>query len=204
MSDDRSPSGARDAALRDELLAMRAEDLRVRTRLAADGSLFEGYHPEMEAVHRANAARLREILDAHGWPGHARVGADGAEAAWLVAQHAIGEPDMQRRCLTLLTDAAERGDVPAWQPAYLEDRVHGFEGRPQRYGTQWDVDAEGRPFPLPIEDPDGVEARRAAVGLEPLAMLLARAEPETPLPPEVRARKKVQEAVWLRRVGWRA
>ena len=29
----------------------------------ADGSLFEGYHPRMEAVHRHNAARLREIAE---------------------------------------------------------------------------------------------------------------------------------------------
>lgn len=48
--------------LRAELVAMEADDLRVRARLAADRSLFHGYHPEMEAVHRRNAARLREII----------------------------------------------------------------------------------------------------------------------------------------------
>jgi hypothetical protein len=54
--------------LRDELLAMAAEDRAVRAELAADGSLFAGYHPRMEAVHRRNAARLTEIIEAHGWP----------------------------------------------------------------------------------------------------------------------------------------
>src|SRR5262245_52910998 len=99
--------------LRDELVFMEEEDLRVRAELAADGSRFDGYHPLMEEVHRRNAARLREIIDAHGWPGDHLAGENGAKAAWLIAQHAIGEPSFQRRCLELLQAAAEAGDVPA-------------------------------------------------------------------------------------------
>jgi hypothetical protein len=49
--------------LRDKLVSMEEEDLRVRDELAADGSLSDGYHPRMEEVHRRNAARLREIID---------------------------------------------------------------------------------------------------------------------------------------------
>jgi hypothetical protein len=41
----------------------------VDSALANDGSLFDGYHLAMEAVHRRTAARLGQILDAHGWPG---------------------------------------------------------------------------------------------------------------------------------------
>jgi hypothetical protein len=44
--------------LKTELLSMAAEDLRVREELARDGSLFEGYHPRMRAVHERNAAGL--------------------------------------------------------------------------------------------------------------------------------------------------
>ena len=54
--------GARQT-LRDKLVSMEEEDLRVRDELAADGSLSDGYHPRMEEVHRRNAARLREIID---------------------------------------------------------------------------------------------------------------------------------------------
>ena len=49
--------------VREELLAMAAEDLRVRSELAADGSLFRGYDLRMRAVHSANADRLAAILD---------------------------------------------------------------------------------------------------------------------------------------------
>src|SRR5262249_58872924 len=59
---------AMDAALRDELLAMAGEDQRVRAELAADGSLFDGYHPRMEEVHRRNAARLTAIIEGHASP----------------------------------------------------------------------------------------------------------------------------------------
>ncbi len=189
-----------DEALRAELLAMAAEDMRVRAALEAAGELAGGYAPRMEAVHRRNAARLRALVARHGWPTRALAGDDGAEAAWLVVQHAIGEPAFLRATLPVLWDAAARGDVPAWQAAMLEDRIRAFEGRPQRYGTQFHPDADGWPRPHPIEDPDGVEARRAAVGLEPLAARQARLGRE-----DVgdRARFEREYHAWLRRVGWR-
>jgi hypothetical protein len=129
--------------LRRELLALATEDGRVRQELAAEGSLYEGYHPRMEAVHQRNAASLATILDEHGWPVPSLIGPEGAEAAWLIAQHAIGEPAFQRRCLRLLQEAAGAGDLPAWRPAILEDRIRMFEGRRQLYGTQLEPDHEG-------------------------------------------------------------
>lgn len=189
-------------ALRRELRALAEEDARVRDALAADGSLFEGYHPRMEAIHRRHAARLSVILDQHGWPGQGMMGEQAGEAAWLIAQHAIGEPAFQRRCLRLLQDAAGRGEVPRWQPAMLEDRVRVLEGRSQVYGTQLEPDEEGRPRPCVIEDPDRVDERRRAAGLEPLAERLARSE-RIRLPAD-RARFEREREAWLRRVGWRS
>jgi hypothetical protein len=187
--------------LRRELLALATEDGRVRQELAAEGSLYEGYHPRMEAVHRRNAARLATILDEHGWPIPSLVGPEGGEAAWLLAQHGIGEPTFQRRCLRLLQEAAGAGDLPAWQPATLEDRIRMFEGRPQLYGTQLEPDHEGRLRPYLIEDPERVEERRRAVGLEPLDVRLA-GEQRVPVPTHWKRFEREYEA-WLRRVGWR-
>jgi hypothetical protein len=187
--------------LRRELLALVEEDRRVRAELVEEGTLFDGYHPRMEAVHRRNAAYLAETIDRHGWPGAVLVGDDGADAAWLIAQHAIGEPEFQRRCLAALHDAAERGEISRWQPAMLEDRIRVFEGRDQRYGTQLRVADDGTLHPHPIEDADGVEERRRAVGLEPLAERLAKAE-RVPAPMDREAYERGYEA-WLRRVGWR-
>lgn len=81
---------------------MRAEDTRVRQELLESGELGGSYVPRMEAIHIRNAARLRELIAVHGWPDETIAGKDGAEAAWLIVQHAIGEPEFQREMLRLL------------------------------------------------------------------------------------------------------
>lgn len=193
--------------LRDELVAMAAEDERVRAELAADGSLFDGYHPAMRAVHDRNAARLTAIIDAHGWPGRSLVGEEGARAAWLILQHAIGHPQLQRRGQTLLRLAVANGDVAAVEVAMLEDRIAFFEGRPQRYGTQYDWTERGELVPWMIEDEAGVDDRRAAVGLPPLDENTRRLREETARegegpPRDLQERRECSEA-WARSVGWR-
>jgi hypothetical protein len=193
--------------IRIELLALVGEDQRVRAELVAEGSLFDGYHPRMRAVHEANAERLASILTQRGWPGEPRVGSDGANAAWLIVQHAIGRPAFQREALEALSVAAARGEVPALQPALLEDRIRTLEGRLQRYGTQFDWDESGELSPLLVEDPDGVDERRRAIGLGPLEQSIrsqrqaAAAEGERP-PVDWHARRRGMEE-WLREVGWR-
>jgi hypothetical protein len=195
------------AALRDELLALEAEDRRVRAELAAEGVLGDGYHPHMEDVHRRNAARLKEVIDAHGWPGNSLVGEEGAKAAWLVLQHAIGEPPLQRRGVELLRQAVAAGEAAAWQAAYLEDRVRFFEGRPQVYGTQYEWGEDGQLGPYPVEDMAGVDERRRSVGLWLLAENTRRMREDTARsgegPPADLAgwRRKMEE--WARSVGWR-
>ena len=186
---------------------MAEEDQRVRTALAATGALFQGYHPDMRAVHDANAARLGSIVAEHGWPGTSRVGHDGGEAAWLVVQHAIAQPALQRRALEALSAAVEHEEAPAWQAAMLEDRIRIFEGRPQRYGTQFDWDADGVLSPLAIEDPAGLAARRRAVGLRPLEDDLHARRRESAeggeRPPADWAERRREEEAWLREIGWR-
>lgn len=195
------------AALRDELVAMAAEDQQVRAELASDGSLFDGYHPTMQAVHDRNAARLTAIIATHGWPGHDLVSEDGARAAWLVLQHAIGHPALQRRGLTLLREAVANGDVSAAEVAMLEDRIAFFEGRPQRYGTQYDWNVRGELAPWVIEDEAGVDDRRREVGLPPLEENTRRVREGTARngeepPRDCYARREEFEA-WARSVGWR-
>lgn len=188
-------------ALRRELIAMATRDLEVREDLIRRGVIFDGYHPEMEAIHVRNASRLKEILAEYGWPTPALVRDDGAEAAWLVVQHAIGDPPFQRQCLRLLQSAAQSGEAPLWQAAMLEDRIRMFEGKPQIYGTQLETNSEGALRPYLLEDPEHVEERRSKVGLEPLSRRLAREKP-SPRPADPERFEREYQA-WLRRVGWR-
>jgi len=158
-----------DAELRSELLIMKSEDEELHTELSKAGALSGHYVPSLQAVHEKNAARLREILSEHGWPHEERVGADGAYAAWLIVQHGVGDPGLQKSVLPLLQKEAARGRVPTWHAAYLVDRIAMYEQRCQRYGTQWlDDVTDGRTRPWPIEEPDNVNSFRASVGLGPL------------------------------------
>ncbi len=189
-------------AERERLLQMRAADESLRTELAGLGQLHAGYHPAMQRVHTANAQALGDIIDRHGWPTEALVGADGAEAAWLVAQHAIGEPAFMRRCRSLIDEASARARVPRWQFAYLDDRIRVFEGGLQRHGTQVDLRPDGA-FALALEGEFAeVDARRRDVGLRPLAEHLQAAGAGTrPTAEEHRARQAAEEA-WRRQLGW--
>ena len=141
---------ARDAGLREELLAM------------ADGS---------DGASRAeHAERLWAILDDYeSWPGRSLVGDDGARAAWLVAQFAIDDVGLQRRCLEMLEVSVACGDADPVHLAYLLDRVRMNDGRDQLYGSQFVLGEHGGLEPWPVDDPVAVDARRAKLGLPPFA-----------------------------------
>ena len=69
----------------------------------------------------------------------------------------------------LLTDSAAEGRTPAWHAAYLEDRIALYEGRSQRFGSQWlDDPRDGRRLPWKLVDPERVNELRASAGLGPL------------------------------------
>jgi hypothetical protein len=191
--------------LRQELVAMLGEDMRVREELIASDALGGPYVPRMEEVHKRNADRLRELIALHGWPAEDIAGKDGCEAAWFIAQHSVGEPKFQRDSLRMLQACAAEGRAPAWHAAYLEDRIALHEGRPQRYGTQWiDDPRDGRARPWTLADPENINAIRAKVGLAPLRPI-PELGPE--LPAKERAEMEENMRWWLRwqaSKGWRS
>jgi Family of unknown function (DUF6624) len=189
---DKEPA-AKEPSLRQELLAMEKEDQQVRASLLkalgekgvspgdakpiTDPALLKIFLEQtgkMAAVDQKNRARLKEIVDKHGWPGKSLVGKDGAHVAWLLVQHADGELAFQKRCLELMKAAPKRDVEPA-DIAYLTDRVLVAEKKKQVYGTQ--LQGQGGTFtPHPIEDAANVDKRRAEVGLTPLAEYLKTAQ----------------------------
>lgn len=100
-TDDKSSIPAPNEQIAGELTALAQHDLKVRERLLQENKLSPEYNAEMEAVHKANAARLKEIIDRIGWPSKSKVGTDASEAAWLIAQHAIGEPAFYEKKLCI-------------------------------------------------------------------------------------------------------
>lgn len=190
------------------LIAAARRDIEVRARLAASGELFEGYHPDMEAVHGENAALLAQAFEAIGWPGRHALGDDGARAAFLILQHAIGHPDLQRRGLALMLEAIPHGQASTLDAAYLSDRIAVHEGRAQTFGTQFDWDVNGQMSPSPVHDPATLDERRATVGLPPIsdsiAEMRARVAAEGERPPPDMAERRAKYEAWARKAGWRA
>jgi hypothetical protein len=194
-------------ALRNELLAMRAEDESTRARRPGDDALFREYTPAMRAVHDRNADRLAEIVRAQGWPTRTEVGPDGAEAAWLVAMHALGRKEFMLAWAWDMAAAAQAGEASPAHVAVLTDRTRVLRGKEQIYGTQLDWDPSGTLSPLPITQPETVDVRRESVLLEPLADyvagLRARAGSEGEGPPPDPAARRARYEAFLRETGWR-
>ncbi|HEX7979086.1 MAG TPA: DUF6624 domain-containing protein, partial [Gemmatimonadaceae bacterium] len=161
----------RDTSLRAELLQRMSADEAVRGRLAT--AQRESEQPDSALIARVgdvdgeNTRWLAETVARRGWPGRSIVGTDGADAAFLLIQHADADTAFQARVLPLLAQAYRAGEASGQQLALLTDRVATARGAPQVYGTQLSLVA-GRAVLKPMIDSAGVDARRATVGLPPL------------------------------------
>jgi hypothetical protein len=156
--------------LRNELISMAKEDSQVLQELMDSGELGTvEYHPRIKAVHEKNTKRIKEIIKEYGWPGTRLVGKDGAKALWYLVQHSVLDSEFMKFCLPLLKEATQHQEAELIHFAYLQDRVLTMAGKPQIYGTQHDIDKNGKAFPLPIKNPENIDVLRKKMGLEPLA-----------------------------------
>ncbi|MCE5272659.1 hypothetical protein LLH00_15370 [bacterium] len=155
-------------ALRAELLEMGKIDQEVRKFFWGG----QGQMPDsatlkrMLTVDSVNTERLKEIVGQGGWPGFSRVGQDGAESAFLILQH-TQDSAFQERMLPLLRKAWEQSEITGQNLALLTDRVLVHAGKPQLYGSHFDI-LDGQVVFRAIEDSVHVDERRAAMGLLPL------------------------------------
>lgn len=141
------------------------EDIMVRQREGLEITLAD--IARLDSVDGANRERLKAVIEEHGWPTPAMVGAEAANAAFLIAQHADRDLEFQRRSLEHLQEAFENGEASGQQLALLTDRVRVHEGRMQLYGTQANLE-DGAIVLHPIEDSLHVDERRADLDLPPL------------------------------------
>lgn len=156
-----------DESLRRELLSLRADDLDLRE--APCRQRTRRFLPFPYGGHSREERRASSRTHRSARPAEHPAGPDAAEAAWLIAQHSIGEREFMRGAFCLVQACAKQGRVPAWHAAYLEDRIALYEGRPQRFGTQGIEDPrDGLPRPWTLADPVRVNDLRALLGLKHL------------------------------------
>jgi hypothetical protein len=93
-----APSEIKEPALRDELVKRMKADQDARAGLMRLRSPEEYERPEVKAmiehmkkVDQENLDWFKGIVERHGWPGTSLVGRDGAQRAFLIAQHAVSD-----------------------------------------------------------------------------------------------------------------
>ena len=98
----------------------------------------------MDEIDRANTARLKELIKAHGWFTIPKFGKEADKAAWLLVQHADHDVAFQKEVLAILGDLYPKGETDPHNYAYLFDRVAGHTGDKQRFGTQGKCTGPGK------------------------------------------------------------
>lgn len=120
-----------------------------------------------------NTAKIRGILDKYGWLGKKEIGDRGNNALFLVIQHT--SLPVQLTYLPMLREAVKQGKALSQSLALLEDRIALKQGKPQIYGSQIGMNSNtGAYYVDTLEDPENVDKRRAAVGLEPMRDYVSR------------------------------
>jgi len=189
-----------------KIIDLKNADLKLRDKLIQNKQLGEGYNEEMRQLHNKNAALLNEIINTIGYPTIDKVGKAANEAAWLVIQHSIEQPDFMKKCAKLLENAVSEHQASARNLAYLTDRIATFEGKPQLYGTQFDWNENGELSPNPFDDLNKVNQRRKSIGLNTLeeqtAIIRQQAINENESPPTDFHKRKTEMDEWRKRVGW--
>jgi hypothetical protein len=170
-----------DTSRLDTLVRLGREDQAGREALAQAAAAQDT--ATLFASLRADSARtrwLRAAVARNGWPSRTSAGDSAQQAAWLILQHS---PDTawQAAMLPDLERLAASGELPQADVALLTDRILVHRGQPQRYGSQFDM-ADGRLVPATVEDVAGLDARRARVGLPPMAEYVRLLAKQTKLP----------------------
>lgn len=151
----------------DEIRALR-EQLRAMVKEEQDARLaFD--ETRIAAADAKNGPEVLHIFGQHGWVTNSLAGKGAAHDFWLLVQHQT--PEIQRRLLPALEQAAKTGNASMSDYAYLYDRVQVGLGKPQHWGSQ--TKCKGRkPVLAPVDDPAGLDTRRKELFMLPIGEYL--------------------------------
>lgn len=128
------------------------------------------YYPLGELKRRIgtdNYDELLSLIDQYGWPKYSTVGQLAADAPLLVINHNESE-EVRIKFLPQIKEACLNGEGSCLEFAKINDRILVNTGQEQTYGMQFRYNEKRELEPFPIKDPEYVDQRRAAIGLEPL------------------------------------
>lgn len=137
----------------------------------------EQFLPRNNSVDSADTADLKELLKIYDWFRISIFGRKADGQAWIIVQHADLDPSFQKDVLQVLESLYPIGETSSANYAYLYDRIAASwndtsKRTLQRYGTQGSCTGPGAWKPIPMEDPDHIDERRAKMGMSSMAEYL--------------------------------
>lgn len=122
---------------------------------------------KLKTTDSLNYFNLKQIFQTYGFPNYDLVGEKASTNFWLMIQHQDAHPEFQEEVLVKMKDEADTGKASLSNYAYLIDRVKVNTGKLQIYGTQMRLNAAQTSYePQPVMEPEKLNERRKAVGLE--------------------------------------
>ncbi|MEO8736345.1 MAG: DUF6624 domain-containing protein [Edaphobacter sp.] len=157
----------KDAALRDQLIKMRARDQAARGFASGNQSSMTGeLMQQLPAADAQLTLELKQIVEQKGWPTIALVGIEASNDAMLILTH-TADHAWQAKLLPQLEQFADAGQIDPSSLALVVDKELVAEGKLQRYGSQFKF-VNGEMAMYGVEDPDGLDRRRAKALLPPM------------------------------------
>ncbi len=151
-------------ALRENLLLMAKQDQEARSFLRSSGLPIDATRPEivrMREVDSANLARLKHIVHQDGFPTAVMVGIDGVECGMAAGDPCGQRPGLSGNRAEADYRARASREIHSDQVAMLTDDLLAGRGKPQRYGTNFEL-RDGELKPAPMEDEANIERTPAS------------------------------------------
>jgi hypothetical protein len=153
--------------LQRELVGMEENEQMLRMKCNDQGDkMMECYAKLSETTDGPNTKRLTEIVDKYGMPTVSMVGKNGFAAFMIVLQHATSD-ELRERCLKPIRRAFKRKELLPQNYANFIDRLLVHQGKPQLYGSNFDI-KDGKLIMSPVKDPKDLDKRRQKIGLMPI------------------------------------
>lgn len=153
-----------DRQLKQRLIRMAKQDRAIRASRVT--TITPSTVKKMQLTDERLTAELKQIIHEKDWPTISLVGIRASQDAALILMHSP-DHDFQRTLLPELQQLAENEKIVGSDIAIILDKVLVSEGKPQRFGTQFNI-SNGHAQMEPVEDPAHLDQRRAQYLLGPM------------------------------------
>jgi hypothetical protein len=141
-----------------------------------NGNVPHWFYPILELkkeIGGTNFNDIQNLIKQYGWPTYSMVGKLAADAPLLVINHLEGE-EMRIKYLPEIKEACLQKEGSCMEYAKIQDRILVNTNQKQIYGMQFRYNKDRKLEPFPIKNPEYVDQKRKAIGLEPIKQYLKR------------------------------